>query len=86
MIIYERVARQLELDHSRKSGLHPTIANLSNLSYNLSNIEEWSICWTCSSITIRLTFFFVSFGQYEHIFCVTKCVGLPTKTLFGTDV
>lgn len=64
----------------QKFGLHHIIATLSNLNHNPSNIEVWSICWTCSSIIIRLTFF-ISFGQYEHAFCVKKYIWIPTKGL-----
>jgi len=85
MMLLRELLANLNWTIQQKFGLHPTIATLSNLNHNPSNIEEWSICWTCSSITIRLTFF-VSFGQYEHAFCVTKCVGLPTEALSGTDV
>ena len=84
MMLLRELLANLNWTIQQKFGLHPTIATLSNLNHNLSNIEEWSICWTCSSITIRLTFF-VSFGQYEHAFCVTKCVGLPTEALSGTQ-
>lgn len=85
MTLLRELLANLKWMIQRKFGLHPTTATLSNLNHNPSNIEEWSICWTCSSITIRLTFF-VSFGQYEHGFCVTECVGLPTKALSGTDI
>ena len=67
MMLLRELLANLNWTIQQKFGLHPTIATLSNLNHNPSNIEEWSICWTCSSITIRLTFF-VSFGQYEHGF------------------
>lgn len=54
----------------RKFGLHLIIAILSNLNLNPLNIEEWSIFWTCSFITIR-SMFFVSFG-HAHGFSVAN--------------